>query len=100
MVNIETTIYTGSGHQNSVIPNILLWVDSILRPMPGVLTIEPEFADLGSRTLLYIVQEAGLLVGSNIGVLVVLHTRNPSWTRSSPFLAGYPRTMSVTRVTV
>jgi hypothetical protein len=48
-------------------------------------------ADLGSSTLLYIVQEAGVLVGYIAEVLVGLCVGNPSWTSSSSlFSAGYP----------
>lgn len=35
------------------------------------MTIESEFADLGDPALAYIVQEAGFLVGYNIGVIVL-----------------------------
>jgi hypothetical protein len=47
-------------------------------------------ADLGSSSLLYIIQEVEVLVGYIAEILVGLCVGNPSWTSSSLFSVGYP----------
>jgi hypothetical protein len=55
-------------------------------------------ADLGSSTLLYIVQEVGVLVCYIAEILVGLRVGNPSWTSSSSlFSAEYPMGPASTR---
>jgi hypothetical protein len=87
-VNVESTIYTSSVRQNSV-PMSSLGEKYIA---PCALGFRPRglfllcYIDLGSPALLYIAQEAGLLVGYNVRVLVRLQDINVTKITCGEFL--------------
>jgi hypothetical protein len=75
MVNVETTIYTGSVRRNSVLHPV--WGEYYIAPCAWGLDHEVcSSADLRSPALLYIVLGAGFLVGYKIGVLLELQGSN------------------------
>ena len=86
MVNAETTIYIGSVRRNSV-PTSSLGGKYIA---PCAWGLDHCYANLESPAFLYIAQEAGLLVGYNVRVIVGLHDSNVTRITYGEFLDLLP----------